>query len=77
MSHEISTFSVSIETSLDSRDTRLFAVLLSNRADRGPTGSKSRAMVNVCVKVWVNVMIDVIVDVIVDVNSKKLLWIFW
>ncbi len=44
MFYEISTFLASVETSKDSKETHLFAVLLSKRAVRDSTDSKSRAM---------------------------------
>ncbi len=62
--HEISTFLTSFETLINSMKIHLFAMLLSNRADRDLTDSKSRVMICVC-------------DVIINVNSKKFLWIFW
>ncbi len=45
MFHEISTFLASVETSKDSKETRLFAVLLSKRAVRDLTGSESCVIV--------------------------------
>jgi len=44
MFHEISTFLASVETSKDSKETRLFAVLLSKRAVRRSTDSISHDM---------------------------------
>ncbi len=64
MFYEILTFSTSFETSIDSMKTHLFAVLLSNQADRDSTDLKSCVMI--CVY-----------DVMINVNSKKFLWIFW
>jgi len=63
MFYEISTFSTSFKTSIDSMKTHLFAMLLSNQADHDSTNLK------LCVMIYVYVMINV--------NSKKLLWIFW
>ncbi len=45
MFHEVAAFWGSAEASKERRETRLFAVLLSRRAVRGPTGSESRAIV--------------------------------
>ena len=59
MFHEISAFSTSFETSIDSMKTCLFTVLLSNQADCDSTDLKSRVMISVCV--------------MINVNSKKFL----
>ena len=47
MFHEISTSLTSAKTSLNNIKTRLLAVLLRRRVNRGSTKSKSRAMIRI------------------------------